>query len=370
MAKKVESAEDRLGRLFDSKTFAAMQKKFGGSALIRASNLKAKKIPRIPTRIFQVDYALGGGFPVGRVIVIHGPKSSGKTTLVLKAIASSQQMCSTCFSFCGPPDGLCKCEEFRDNIAAFIDVEGSWDSEWAAANGVDLSRLLLSQPDTAEEALDIMEGLVRSGGVDLIALDSIAFLTPSKEIEESTSKDLPGLQPRLVGKGIRKLTAAMNAAKDSGRCPTIFFTNQIRYKVGLVFGNPEVQPGGMAPGFAASVELKVWPGKYHLDEVTGRTLHVDMNFRVTKNKTAPPKMEGEYRLLLADTEHKKMSQPYDESFIVSMSEKIGLIEHRGRGSWLCLGKEFKKKDDIESELLEDSDFSEQLRTALLKVLTA
>lgn len=357
---------DRMEKVLNSKTLSAIHKKFGKESIVCASSQKAKSIHRYPTNIFQLDYALGGGFPVGRISVVHGPKSSGKTTLVLKTIASAQEHCSLCYTKCGPPDGECECKKFRDVITAFIDVEGTWDPEWAMANWVDINRVLISQPDTAEEALDILEGLVRSGDVDIIALDSLAFLTPSREIEDSSAKDQPGLQPRLIGKGMRKLVSAMNSME---RRPTVLFTNQIRYKVGVMFGSPEVQPGGMAPGFASSLELKVWPGKTCLDDVTGKPYHIDMKFRVTKNKTAPPNMEGEYRIILSDTDTKKASDSYDESFIVNMSEKIGLVDHAGKGKWVCLGREFKRKDLVEEAILEDREFYNELRTALSLALS-
>lgn len=341
---------------------------------MRAADDRHQTMPRIPSGIFQLDYALGGGWPAGRVNTIYGPKSSSKTTTLLKTIGNAQKFCASCHTMSeSNEDGEvlgCKCGEFRDMVCAFIDVEGTWDEKWAKNAGIDVNRLLYSRPDFAEQSLDISEALIRSGDVDLLVLDSLAFLTPIKEIEESVEKETMGVQARLIGKGVRKLNAALNAVKNEhGRFPTIFFTNQIRMKLGVMFGNPETTPGGMAPGFVSTTEVKVWPGKYAMDETTGRPLHVDMNFRVEKNKSGPAKMEGSYRLILTDTEVKKVGEVYDEDQIVNIAQKYGLVEGSG-SSWQCLGEKFPGKSPIERRLLTDLPFKKKLRDALMTVLLA
>jgi recombination protein RecA len=175
--------EDVIGQVLANELLAKLAKKHGSSIFKKASEYGVEQLPRIPTGIFLLDYALGGGFPVGRVNLVYGHKSSSKTTTVLKAVGNAQKMCANCYSF---PDeaGKCKCKKFRECVAAYIDVEGTWDAKWAALHGVDLSRLIISVPEYAEQSLDIAEGLVLSGKVDVIVLDSIAFLTPAKEIEE------------------------------------------------------------------------------------------------------------------------------------------------------------------------------------------
>lgn len=384
MAKKTEvpaEDRDRMSSVLASELMEQIRKKHGKSILMRASDFNIKKVPRIPSGIFLLDYALGGGFPAGRVNVVYGKKSASKTTTVLKSIAQAQQMCGNCWTFperaeTTDPDsgeisvkiGKCVCKNFREVVAAYVDVEGTWDAQWATTLGVDTSRLMLSVPDYAEQGLDIADALLRSGNVDVLALDSIAFLTPSKEIEESIEKDMMGVQPRIVGRGIRKFVSAINTVgNETGRRPTIFLTNQIRMMLGVMFGNPETTPGGMAPGFAASVELKLWSGKYEMDEVTGKPLYADMNFRVEKNKTSSAKMEGAFRIILMDSETKKKGEIYDEDGMLSLAEKVGILEKDG-GKWRCLGKEFNAKSQVERALLLEKDFKAKLRTTLFEVL--
>jgi len=367
--KKEETApETRFSQVMASETMAKILKKHGSEILIRAADDRHQEVPRIPSGIMMLDWALGGGWPAGRINTIYGHKSSAKTTTLLKTIANAQKMCASCFTFPADNDGKCKCGEYREMVCAFIDVEGTYDHKWAANTGIDPQRLMYSRPDFAEQSLDIVEALIRSGDVDLLVLDSLAFLTPAKEIQESVEKETMGVQPRLIGKGIRKINSALSAVKnDMNRHPTMFFTNQIRMKLGVMFGNPETTPGGMAPGFASTTEVKVWAGKYDVDEATGRPSHVDMNFRVEKNKSGPAKMEGSYRLMLTDTETKHAGDVYEEDAIVNMGQKFGLIEGHGN-SWTCLGEKFGGKSLIERKLLIDPAYKKVVKDALMKVL--
>lgn len=368
---EVVEAEDRFSQILMSELLAKIKKKHGASILVKASEYRVQKVPRIPTGIFLLDLALGGGFPAGRVNVVYGQKSSSKTTTLLKAVGNAQQMCGNCYAF-PDADGNCQCQNFREIVAAYIDVEGTFDSTWAETNGVDLDRLLLSVPDYAEQSLDIGEALLRSGQCDVLVIDSIAFLVPMKEIEDSVEKDGMGVQSRMIGKAMRKFVAALNAVgNETGRRPTILLTNQIRMKLGVMFGNPETQPGGMAPGFAATTETKMWPGKYEMDDTTKRPIHVEMNFRVEKNKSSVAKMDGSFRLMLADTETKKKGEVYDENVLMAEGERCGLISKTGetKTPWVCLGEQYSAKSHIERKLLLDKEFSRKFRAALLQILT-
>jgi recombination protein RecA len=367
-AKKARVSENRTGAVFASEWMSKIRKKFGDNIVEVASDAHSTEVQRIPTGVFALDYALGGGFPAGRVNTVYGNKSSAKTTTILKAIGSAQTLCAICFT---KTEGGCTCGENRDAVAAFIDIEGTFEKKWAEAHGVVMDRLLISRPEYAEQGLDIAEAMLRSNECDVLAIDSIAFLTAMKEIEESTEKDLVGTQARLLGKGIRKFVSALNqmANENDGRKPTIFLVNQLRMKVGLMFGNPEVQPGGMAAGFAASTETKFWSGKYKIDDETKRPMSVEMNFRVEKNKTFAARMEGSFNLVLADTQTKKLGAVHDEDFLISMGEKIGLVERKGV-IWHVLGKEFRKKEDMETALLTDAAFGAEMRKTLMQVLLA
>ena len=364
--------EDRVGDVLKSDLAKKILKQFGKGALGRASEQVILKIPRIPTEIFPLDYALGGGFPAGRVSIVYGPKSSSKTTTLLKAVACSQHLCANCWTGVGTneEDGTCHCGDYKDSVSAFLDVEGTFDHGWAKDNGVDLSRMLYSNPEFGEECLDIAEALVRSGECDILIIDSLAFLTPIKEIEESVSKDFMGKQPLMIGKGTRKLAMALNSQRNEhGWAPTIFCTNQIRMKLGLLFGNPETTPGGMAPGFAASVELRTQGGKYKMDEATKKPISVEMKFRVEKNKTAGARMEAEYDLILSDTDTKKKGDVADEAFVLDMAQKIGLLERKGN-QWHCLGRTETAKSKIGLALIQDKAFRSELRKTLMDVLLA
>ena len=379
MAKKKEEGEppkkthvkkgERLSALLASDLMAKLRKDHGETVLLRASDHKAQKLDRIPTGIFDLDYALGGGFPAGRVSTLYGPKSAAKTTIFLKTIANAQRMCSNCYSYVDPESGKCKCKDYRDFVIAFLDVEGALDIPWAKKLGVDTEQLMLDIPEYAEQALDIGEALLRTGEIDILALDSIAFLTPRKEIESSTEKDLMGVQARKVNSGVRKFTAAVNGVgKDTGRRPTIFFTNQIRMKLGVMFGNPETQPGGMGPGFAASVEARVKPIKFEMDENSGKPIWAELGFKIEKNKTCGAKMEGAYKLMVSDTETKKAGDVYDEPSMVAWAEKYGLVTRKG--GYNCLGRNYRIKADLEEGLIRDPVFKAELYISLMEVLLA
>jgi len=369
--------QNRFEKLLASDLLKKIQKKHGKAILTRADDAKIQRVPRIPSGIFELDAALGGGFPAGRVNIVWGNKSTGKSVICTRTMGSAQKLCANCCSgeFVDEEGEVhpCECGDFRECVCAYLDVEGTWDQEWARAMGVHTDKVLLSVPEYAEQTLDIAEALLRSGEVDFLVLDSIAFLTPAKEIEESSGKALQAEQARVLGRGIRKFTAALNyMGNHFGRRPTIMFTNQIRMKIGMMFGNPETQPGGKASGFSATTEVKTYGGStraYKMDDVTGRPLYTDLAFRVEKNKSSPAKMEGEWRLVLADMEHKTKGDIYEEPRMVEIGIKIGLIEKNG-SNWTCFGEKYRAKSLVVKRLLQDAEFAQTYRHSLMTVLTA
>jgi recombination protein RecA len=247
-----------------------IEKQFGKGAIMTLGDEdSAEPIGVISTGSMALDHALGvGGYPRGRIIEIYGPESSGKTTLTLHAIAEAQR---------------------ADGIAAFIDAEHAFDVTYARAIGVDTERLLVSQPDTGEQALEICEILTRSGAVDLIVVDSVAALTPKAEIEGDMGDAHMGLQARLMSQALRKLTAVTHKTDT-----TLMFINQLRQKIGVVFGNPETTTGGNALKFYASVRLdvrRIGPVKVGEDAIGNRT-----RVKVVKNKCSPPFQEAEFEI--------------------------------------------------------------------------
>lgn len=244
-----------------------IEKSFGKGSIMRLGDEVAVEMDVIPTGSLGLDYALGvGGVPRGRVAEIYGPESSGKTTLALHFIAEAQK---------------------RGGIAAFIDAEHAFDAKYAKALGVDVDNLLISQPDTGEQALDITETLVRSGAIDIIVIDSVAALVPRAEIEGEMGDAHMGLQARLMSQALRKLTAVISKSKTA-----VVFINQIRMKIGVMFGNPETTTGGNALKFYSTIRLdirKIATIKENQEVVGSRT-----RVRVVKNKVAPPFRETEF----------------------------------------------------------------------------
>lgn len=367
-------SESRFEKLLASDLLKKIRKKHGKAILTRADDHRIQTVPRISSGIFFLDAALGGGFPAGLINIVWGDKSTGKSAICAKTMAQAQKVCANCYTGeVTDEEGevhLCGCGEFREHVCAFLNVEGTWDPDWWRALGVDTDKVLYSQPEYAEQTLDIAEALLRSGEVDFLVIDSIAFLTPAKEIEESSGKALQAEQARVLGRGIRKFTAALNwMGNHTGRRPTVMFTNQIRMKLGVMFGNPETQPGGKASGFSASTEVKTWGGKYSMDDVTGKPLYADMSFRVDKNKTSGAKMDGEWRLMIAETEHKTKGSVHEEPRMVDVGIKIGLVEKSGNG-WECFGEKYRAKSLLVKRLLEDAEFKQNYGDALMTVLTA
>lgn len=295
-------------------TLSQIEKQFGKGSIMRLGEKKQEAIDVIPTGSIGLDLALGvGGVPRGRIIEIYGPESSGKTTLCLHIIAEAQK---------------------KGGIAAFIDAEHALDVNYARSLGVNTDDLLISQPDTGEQALEIADYLVRSNAVDVIVIDSVAALVPKAEIEGEMGDAHMGLQARLMSQALRKLTA--NISKTG---TTVIFTNQIRMKIGVFFGNPETTTGGYALKFYASVRMDirpVGPIKEGNDKIGTRT-----KVKVVKNKVAPPFKEAEFDILYGVGISR-------EGEIIDIGSELGIIEKSGawysyKGERIGQGKENAKQ---------------------------
>ncbi|OWQ44270.1 recombinase RecA [Roseateles sp. L2-2] len=310
---------------------AQIEKQFGKGSIMRlAEGEKIEDIQVVSTGSLGLDIALGvGGLPRGRVVEIYGPESSGKTTLTLQVIAQMQKL-----------DGVC----------AFIDAEHALDVQYAQKLGVNLQELLISQPDTGEQALEIVDSLVRSGSVDLIVIDSVAALTPKAELEGEMGDSLPGLQARLMSQALRKLTATIKKTN----C-TVVFINQIRMKIGVMFGSPETTTGGNALKFYASVRLDIRRiGSIKKgEEVIGSETKV----KVVKNKVAPPFKTAEFDILYGEGISR-------EGEIIDMGVAAKIVEKAG--SWYAYSGEKigQGKDNAREFLRENADLAVEIENKI------
>jgi recombination protein RecA len=313
---------------------AAIEKQFGKGAIMPLAGKQVEDVDVIPTGSLSLDLALGtGGLPRGRVIEVFGPESSGKTTLTLHTIAEAQKLGGTC---------------------AFIDAEHALDPQYARRLGVRLEELFVSQPDHGEQALEIADQLTRSGGVDLIVVDSVAALTPKAEIEGEMGDAHMGLQARLMSQALRKLTAITFKQNT-----TIIFINQLRQKIGIVFGNPETTTGGNALKFYASVRLDIrkTAALKKNDEATGTHVRV----KVVKNKCAPPFRQAEFDVMFG-TGINVLSE------VVDLGTTHGLIEKSG--AWFMLDGERigQGRENVCTFLSEHPEIVEALRNRLVMAL--
>ncbi len=299
--KKKEDSENRLKAL--ELALSQIEKQFGKGSIMKLGEDVKQDVPVIPTGSISLDLALGvGGIPRGRVIEIFGPEASGKTTLTLSVIAQAQK---------------------QGGVAAFIDAEHAFDSTYAKKIGVNLDDLLISQPDTGEQALEITETLVRSNAVDLVVIDSVAALTPRAEIEGEMGDSHMGLQARLMSQALRKLTGTISKSKTC-----VIFINQIREKIGVMFGNPETTTGGRALKFYASVRLDLRRIGYIKsgDQVIGSRVRI----RVVKNKVAPPFRETEVDFLHSEGISR-------EADLIDTGVNLNILQKSG--AWVLFGDE-------------------------------
>ncbi len=305
---------------------AQIEKEFGKGSIMRLGDVEAEKIDVIPTGCLSLDLALGvGGVPRGRIIEIYGPESSGKTTVSLHIVAEAQKLGGT---------------------AAFIDAEHALDPTYAARLGVDIKNLYVSQPDNGEQGLEIAESLVRSGSVDIVVVDSVAALTPKAEIDGEMGDNHVGLQARLMSQALRKLASITNKTKTC-----VIFINQLREKIGVMFGNPETTPGGKALKFYSSIRLDVRKGEVikEGDQSVGARTKV----KVVKNKVAPPFKVAEFDIIFG----MGVSQ---ESCVLDIAVNKDIIQKSG--AWFSYNGEKigQGRENVKKYLLENPEVCEEI----------
>ncbi len=316
--------DDRLKVL--ENTLADLTKRFGDGAILRLGDAAHLQVEAISTGSLAIDLALGvGGIPRGRVTEIYGPESSGKTTLCLSTIAEAQRM-----------GGVC----------AFIDMEHALDPLYAERLGVDVNNLYISQPDTGEQALEITDALVRSGALDIVVVDSVAALVPRAEIEGEMGDSHVGLQARLMSQALRKLSGVIKQTNTS-----VLFTNQLREKVGVMFGNPETTSGGRALRFYASVRIDIRriQAIKRKDEVIGNRTRI----KITKNKVAPPFRQAEVDLMYDHGFSK-------ESEVIDLGVESGIVEKRGAFFRYNDGLIGQGKENAKQYLVENPELTREI----------
>jgi recombination protein RecA len=312
---------------------SSITKQFGDGAIMRLGDAATRvKIGVIPTGAMSVDLALGvGGVPRGRIVEIYGPESSGKTTLMLHIIANAQKAGGT---------------------AAFIDAEHALDPAYAKKLGVDLDNLLVSQPDSGEEALTICETLARSNSIDVIVVDSVAALVPKAELEGDMGMATMGMQARLMSQALRKLTALLSKGKT-----TCLFTNQLREKVGVMFGSPETTPGGKALKFYASVRIDI-RRKDQIKDSSGNVMGNITKVKIVKNKVAPPFAEAEFEILYNHGVNK-------EGSVIDAGLANGVVEKKG--AWIQFAGELvgQGKEAARQALIDKPELKQRIIDAIM-----
>lgn len=316
-------------------TMDKIEKSYGKGAIMKMGDRPVEDVPAISSGSIGLDIALGiGGFPKGRVIEIYGPESSGKTTLAIHAIAEAQK---------------------AGGIAAIVDAEHAFDPYYAKNLGVDIDELLISQPDSGEQALEIVDNLVRSGAIDIIVIDSVAALTPKAELEGEMGDSRMGLQARLMSQALRKLTGNISKTKTC-----VIFINQLREKIGVMFGNPETTTGGNALKFYASVRLDIRRiGQIKdAEEVQG----INVRVKVVKNKVAPPFRKVEFDIMYGEGISKSGE-------IVDLGVQYNIVKKSG--SWFSYGetKLGQGRETVRKLIIDNPELAQEIETKIVEAIT-
>ena len=333
MAEKTTKVQDDRERALNT-ALSQIEKDFGKGAVMRLGENVKMNVEHIPTGSLSLDAALGiGGLPKGRIVEIYGPESSGKTTVALHCVAEAQK---------------------QGGIAAFIDVEHALDPIYAANLGVDIDSLLVSQPDTGEQALEITEQLIRSGAIDIVVIDSVAALVPKAEIEGDMGDSHVGLHARLMSQALRKLAGALSKAN----CVAIFI-NQLREKVGVIYGNPEVTTGGRALRFYASVRIDIRKQEAIKEGTT--VIGNRTRARVVKNKVAPPFKEAEFDIMYGEG----ISRVGE---IIDLGVKVGVLKRSG--AWFYYGEQRlgQGRDNTKITLQKNPDIAKEISNLVMEKL--
>lgn len=318
---------------------------FGGSLV---------DVPRLPTGVFAFDVATGGGWPRGKASILYGPESSGKTNLVLRSIRMHQLL-------------------HPDDTAVFLDIEHSWDPVWAALMGVDTDRVAVLSPDYAEQAVDMAESFLYADDCGMVVIDSLAALTTQNEVESSAEKQIVGGASNSIGKLCRKATIALSQVAKANRHPTLLMVNQTRFKIGVMFGDPEGMPGGNAPKFMASLWVRVY-GKNKTDPKVSKTMPVikDVQFVLKKWKVPVLAANGRFEMAMIPHDGLRVGECDDFSTVKSYLEGLDLFDKTSgkKGGWTICGEDYPTQQAFKDRLVNEPTWAAEFREALIKRLLA
>ena len=328
-----------------AKELLAKVKKQYGDSVVSVGGALAQ-VERVPTGFFAFDLASGGGFPRGRASIVYGPESSGKTNLVLKAIANHQKLW---------PDLTC----------VYVAIE-EFHSDWAALLGVDVDRLVVLKPDYAEQAVDMVEGFLHTDDCGVVAVDSLAAMITTAEAEKSAENMTPGGSSVVVGKLVRKSSQALRAAEKAGRSPTLLYVNQTRFKIGVMMGNPETMPGGNAPKFQSAMTVRTY-GKNHTDAKVSKTMPVakETTFVINKWKVPICATHGTYTMVTIPHGGFGAGDCDDFNSVAHFAKQHALLAKGDKQGWVCDGKVFPTLAAVEEAMADDPLWAMGLKSRLM-----
>jgi recombination protein RecA len=327
-----------------------MQKKHGAESATLGGT--QEEVERLPTGVFPFDLSTGGGFPRGKISIVYGPESSGKTNLFLLAIAQEQR-------------------KNPSQMNVFVDVENSFDEAWAKKLGVDTSKLIVLHPDYAEQAVDMVEAMLQAEDVSIIVVDSLAAMIPFNEMDSTAEKVSVGGNSAIIGKMMRKCINVMSKEKRKGHYPTVLMVNQTRFKIGVMFGNPETMPGGQAMKFASGLTIRIY-GKNIMKESVSKTMPVFKGTDTVAQKWKVPivSVNSTYNMCMIPHEGLKPGEVDDWNTVSTYMRDLGFLAKNGTNGWVMFEDKFKNLDECRLALKADSALENKIKSLIIEAMVA
>ena len=339
---------------------------YDGKLVEKGGSFKALTMARFSSGVAPLDVILGGGWPFGRVSIIAGNESTGKTLAALKAIGEIHNYCHNCKQY----KTACSCGDFTPCPTLFVDLEGSFDLTWALKHGFDENYDIVSRPEYAEQAIDIVSAAIEANAFSLIVVDSLAAMTPRTEIEESTEKWQMGLAARLLNKAFRKWTSALNKVSSKVKAgPALMCLNQVREKIGVMFGDPTTLPGGKGQLFNASIIIRTTAAKVSDDVESKESAWVELNGSSKKNKTYVPRLDYSFNMALKDTDGYKTGEVDNASALIKYGKAAGIVKKIGDGIGFEGGVVVKTEKALNDQIRNKEEIKRKLWGKIITELT-